>query len=76
MSSSYRGVYVQRDSQGNVWSVQVVDIGGVSIPLPPHEYIDKKCNPPIHELPDESVYHSSIGKAQPEFNQGKNYGIE
>lgn len=56
MASSYRGLYVQRNSNGVIDSVQVVDTGGNSIPLPPDVYVDRGVKPPIDELPDLEDY--------------------
>lgn len=56
MASSYKGLYVQRASDGVIHSVQVVDSGGNSIPLDPQIYIDREVEPPINELPDLEQY--------------------
>lgn len=59
MASSYKGLYVQRLSDGTIHSVQVVDPGGNSIPLDPQTYIDRDVRPPIDELPDLEGYQKS-----------------
>ncbi|RUO44513.1 hypothetical protein [Idiomarina aquatica] len=59
MASSYKGLYVQRFSDGIIHSVQVVDSGGNSIPLEPQTYIDRDVQPPIDELPDLEDYQKS-----------------
>jgi len=56
MASSYKGLYVQRLSDGNIHGVQVVDSGGNSISLDPQTYIDRQVKPPIEELPDLENY--------------------
>jgi len=59
MASSYKGLYVQRSSDGAILSVQVVDTGGNSLPLDPQSYIDREVEPPIEELPDLESYQKS-----------------
>jgi hypothetical protein len=56
MSSSYKGLYVQRLADGTICSVQVVDTGGNSISLPPNIYIERDVKPPIEQLPDQENY--------------------
>ncbi len=56
MSSSYKGLYVQRSSDRTFHSVQVVDTGGNSIPLDPDTYIQRDIKPPIDQLPDQEDY--------------------
>lgn len=56
MSSSYKGLYVQRLSDGTIRSVQVVDTGGISIPLDPDTYIQRDVKPPIDQLPNQEDY--------------------
>ena len=59
MASSYKGLYVQRLSDGTIHSVQVVDTGGNSIPLNPDIYIQRGVEPPIEQLPDIDEYNKS-----------------
>lgn len=59
MASSYKGLYVQRLSDGVIHSVQVVDPGGNSISLETQEYINRNVKPPIDELPDLEDYQKS-----------------
>ncbi len=59
MASSYKGLYVQRLSDGTIHSVQVVDPGGNSIPLDPQTYIDREVEPTIEKLPDLENYRKS-----------------
>lgn len=54
--SSYTGLYVQRLSNGEIHSVQVVDPFGNSLPLEPAIYIQRQINPPIEQLPDVNNY--------------------
>lgn len=56
MASSYKGLYVQRLSDGTIHSVQVVDTGGNSISLDPDAYIERNVQPPIGQLPDLEDY--------------------
>ena len=56
MSSSYKGLYVQRSSDGTIHSVQVVDTGGNSIPLDKDTYIQRDVKPPIDQLPEQEDY--------------------
>ena len=56
MSSSYKGLYVQRSEDGTIHSVQVVDTGGISIPLDPNTYTERGVKPPIEQLPDQENY--------------------
>ena len=58
MSSSYKGLYVQRFEDGTIYGVQVVDPGGNSISLDPNTYIERGVNPPIEQLPDQENYNS------------------
>jgi hypothetical protein len=62
MVSSYKGLYVQRTSKGQIHSVQVEDPGGNSIPLEPTEYIKRDVKPPINELPDIDDYQNGETK--------------
>jgi hypothetical protein len=59
MGSNYTGLFVQRSPDGTIHSVQVVDIGGNSIPLPPNIYIERGIRPLIEKLPDEKDYKAS-----------------
>jgi len=59
MTSSYKGLYVQRLNNGKIYSVQVVDPGGNSISLEPDIYIQREVQPPIDELPDKDEYNKN-----------------
>ena len=59
MASSYKGLYVQRLEGGSIYSVQVVDTGGNSIPLDPETYRQRDVQPPIERLPDLKDYDPS-----------------
>lgn len=54
--SSYTGLYVQRLDNGTVFSVQVVDTAGNSLPLEPDTYVQRGIKPPIESLPDQKDY--------------------
>jgi hypothetical protein len=56
MSSSYKGLYVQRFEDGTIHGVQVVDTGGNSISIDPNTYIERGVKPPIDQLPDQENY--------------------
>ncbi|MCX7067175.1 MAG: hypothetical protein NTW85_05730 [Methylococcales bacterium] len=57
--SSYTGLYVQRLEDGTIYSVQVIDIGGIDIPLDPQIYRERNINPPIELLPDQKNYQKN-----------------
>ncbi|ACX96486.1 hypothetical protein [Halothiobacillus neapolitanus] len=54
--SSYTGLYTQQLSNGTIYSVQVVDPGGNSLPLEPAVYVARQIKPLIDELPDVANY--------------------
>lgn len=56
MASSYRGLYVERNSNGQIHNVQVADPSGNSIPLNPDVYLERDVNPPMESLPDAEGY--------------------
>lgn len=56
MASSYKGLYVQRLSDGTIHSVQVVDTGGNSMPIAPEIYMQREVQPPLDQLPDLNDY--------------------
>lgn len=56
MASSYKGLYIQRDSNGQIHNVQVADPNGNSIPLNPDIYLERDVKPPIDSLPDAEEY--------------------
>jgi hypothetical protein len=51
MSSNYTGLYVQRLENGTIYSVQVVDTAGNTLPLNPSTYIERAIQPAIELLP-------------------------
>ena len=59
MNSSYTGIYVQKDSNGKIHSVQVYDTVGNSIPLDVEIYIEREIKPDVESLPTEEEYNSS-----------------
>lgn len=50
--SSYKGLYVQRRSDNQIYNVQVEDPFGNELGLTPEVYINRQIEPPIDELPD------------------------
>lgn len=59
--SAYKGLYVQRLSDGLIHSVQVQDVGGIGLPLSPLDYVNREISPPIQTLPDEDQYYKELG---------------
>jgi len=51
----YKGLYVQRLSNGTIIGVQVESCHGVSLPLNPGAYIERGISPPIDKLPDRKI---------------------
>jgi len=49
--SNYTGVCVVKTPSGKILSVQVKDIHGNSIPLPPRVYRTRRIKPPLELLP-------------------------
>lgn len=62
--SSYTGLYVQRLSNGEIASVQVVDPFGNSLSLEPEIYTERQIKPPIEQLPDMENYKVVTEKPQ------------
>lgn len=56
MVSVYKGLYVQRLSNGTIHNVQVADPSGISIPLDPDVYLEREIKPPMESLPDAEQY--------------------
>jgi hypothetical protein len=54
--TSYTGLYVQRQADGTIDSVQVSDPFGNSIPLAAETYIARGVKPSIEQLPDAKDY--------------------
>ena len=52
-NSNYKGLYVQRLSNGTIFSVQVEDPHKHQISLEPDDYKARQIKPPIDQLPDE-----------------------
>jgi hypothetical protein len=50
MASSYTGLYVQRLSNGTIYSVKVKDPNGNEYSLDPVEYVKQGIQPPIDQL--------------------------
>jgi hypothetical protein len=62
LASSYRGIYVQRLSGGQIFSVQVQTPDGMSIPLAPGDYEARRVEPLMGELRDVEAYFAKRGK--------------
>ena len=60
MSNWYRGVYVQRLNNGQIYSVQVVAPGLILMTLPPREYAARGIQPPMDKLPDAEEYFAKL----------------
>ena len=54
--TSYTGLFVQKLSDGTIFSVQVTDPFGNSIPLEPDIYIEREIKPDIDKLPTSDEY--------------------
>lgn len=64
----YKGLYVQRLSNGTIIGVQVENCNGMSLPLNPGAYVERGISPPIEMLPNRKV---SLNGARP--NSGAHY---
>lgn len=58
MTTKYRGLFVQKLSDGTIVSVQVEDPNGYGMDLEPDDYSLRKILPPIDKLPDQFEYPS------------------
>ncbi|MUK70311.1 hypothetical protein [Aliivibrio fischeri] len=56
MKTSYSGIYIYLSPNGAVDDVQVIDIGGISMPLPVDIYIERNVQPPLDKLPTEKEF--------------------
>ena len=56
MTSSYRGVYVRRYSNGQIYNVQVATPQGNSSTVSLFDYHAREIEPPIDRLPDAEEY--------------------
>jgi hypothetical protein len=56
MTSNYKGIYVQRYSNGQIHNVQVAYLNGNSIPLNPDDYLERDVKPLMESLPDVGEY--------------------
>jgi hypothetical protein len=50
--SSYKGLFVHHLFDGSIDFVQVEDLNGNSLPLPPDEYVNRGIYPLINSLPN------------------------
>ncbi len=64
MKSSYIGMYVQKNSEGRIHTVQVYDTAGNSIPLDVEVYIERNIKPDINSLPSQDEYEKGNLKCQ------------
>ena len=62
MTSSYRGVYVRRYSNGQIYNVQVATPQGNSSTVSPFDYHAREIEPPIDRLPDAEEYFAKLTK--------------
>lgn len=51
--SEYKGLYVQRLTDGSVFAVQVKDPYGNETSLDPNTYVQRGIEPPLDSLPDK-----------------------
>lgn len=52
----YKGLYVQKDELGNIFSIQVEDRGGNEIGLILSEYQSRQILPQVQQLPSKEEY--------------------
>lgn len=50
--STYKGLFVQR-LNGGIYSVQLEDLGGNTLPLDPCDYVTRGIQPDISLLPEK-----------------------
>ena len=62
MSDWYRGVYVQRLSNGQIYTVHVVAPGLVLMTFSPADYEASGIHPPMDKLPDAEEYFAKLRK--------------
>jgi hypothetical protein len=60
LTSSYRGVYVRRYSNGQIHKVQVVSPGGGSITISLFDYQAREIQPSVDRLPDAEEYFAKL----------------
>jgi len=60
VTSSYRGVYVQRYRNGQIHKVQVATPDGCPIPLSLFDYQAREIEPPVDRLPDAQGYFAKL----------------
>lgn len=49
--SDYKGLYVQRLTDGSIFAVQVKDLHGNENSLDPNTYVQRGIEPPLDSLP-------------------------
>jgi hypothetical protein len=62
MANGYRGVYVQRYSNGQIHKVQVAEPGGHPIPLSLFDYQAREIQPSVDRLPDAEEYFAKLSE--------------
>ena len=62
MTSSYRGVYVRRYSNGQIYNVQVATPQGNSSTFSLFDYQAREIYPPVDRLPDADEYFAKLTK--------------
>jgi hypothetical protein len=62
MATHYQGIYVQRNCNGEIGSVQVISPGGHSMAITPEMYLSKEVEPPIDSLPDAKEYKRVLAR--------------
>ena len=56
-NTNYRGLYVQKDSNGNIQGVQISDLeGNIDHSITKAQYIEKQILPDFSQLPDKNSY--------------------
>lgn len=53
--SDYKGLHVQRLTDGSVFAVQVRDSHGNENSLDPNTYVQRGIEPPLESLPDKGI---------------------
>ena len=59
MKSDHTGLYIQKNSNEKIHTVQIVDNAGNSMPLDAEIYIEREIKPDIKFLPTKEEFESS-----------------
>ena len=62
LQSTYTGLYIQKDTDGKIHTVQVIDIARNSIPFDAEVYIERNIKPDIKDLPTQEEYDNKNSK--------------